>query len=190
MMTRTATWPPINHLLIPTSSIALLAQQSTTMGHLQNWETAESHLTAAVQTFLDACTTLEAAALQPDGRLSNPHSFEDMARVVHSKLQLIGSVETKLARSRTSMNRLLNVSATLVPINALPLEILIRIFVLATASSTCSAKIVSKKQDMMMIVPAVCTRWRRLITGVGSFWSHNASCVALTPLCSILCSYG
>ncbi|KAG8714852.1 hypothetical protein FRC09_017176 [Ceratobasidium sp. 395] len=71
------------------------------------------------------------------------------------------------------MGRATNTSAALVPVNALPLEILSQIFTFSASPLNCDnwCHEVSR-QHPLAVIPAVCAQWRELAISTRSLWSH------------------
>ncbi|KAG8775145.1 hypothetical protein FRC12_001645 [Ceratobasidium sp. 428] len=66
-----------------------------------------------------------------------------------------------------------NQSTIPVPISLLPLEILSNIFILTALPLPCvSINSIGYKLSPLVVIPSVCTTWRRLAMNLGSLWSH------------------
>jgi hypothetical protein len=72
-------------------------------------------------------------------------------------LSYVESASERLAESCISRNTTCSLSKTFVPINALPPEILCRVFEFSTIPSACSD--VGGEHNPLVTIPFVCTRW-------------------------------
>ncbi|KAF8597836.1 hypothetical protein BDV93DRAFT_561895 [Ceratobasidium sp. AG-I] len=144
------------------------------MDALRKWKMASAHLNDSIQAFFESCVALESAISNPvapaTASLTDRASLENMILHVRSELHSIESVASKLCSSRSYINKILNMSTTLVPLAALPPEVLSHIFALATSSSACVGP--NCQKDMMIVIPSVCTSWQRVSLGTSSLWSH------------------
>ncbi|KAG8721227.1 hypothetical protein FRC09_008229 [Ceratobasidium sp. 395] len=147
------------------------------------WQAAHDNLIQAAQTFLGTSKTLlQFIDESPDG-LGRHGPIEDGLLSVYRQIQNIPVAEKRIRESQFILRKIVNVSATLMPINTLPPEILSHIFSLLTSSATCvddkryrSTKYYHGPRCYhlypLVAIPAVCSRWRHLAVSTPSFWSH------------------
>ncbi|KAG8714856.1 hypothetical protein FRC09_017180, partial [Ceratobasidium sp. 395] len=148
------------------------------------WQAAHDNLIQATQTFLDTSNTLlRFIDESPDG-LGRHGSTEDAVLGVYKQTQIIPVTKKRIGESQFVLRKIVNASATLVPINTLPLEIMSHIFLLLTSSATCVDDKRYRPADKyyhehrfyrshpLVVIPAVCSRWRRLAINTPSLWSH------------------
>ncbi|KAG8728874.1 hypothetical protein FRC10_004506 [Ceratobasidium sp. 414] len=144
------------------------------------WKAARSQLTAAVDTFYEACVTLEAAADWTRTTLGDYSSAETIIRDVAACLPNIKSYRRHLYSAELILCRTFNSSTSLVPISKLPPELLCSILSLVLRSSPCIVDNLSTRPDdevdvaleMLVVIQLVCNRWHHLVLNTPSFWSH------------------
>ncbi|KAG9084857.1 hypothetical protein FS749_004898 [Ceratobasidium sp. UAMH 11750] len=97
------------------------------------------------------------------------------AKIVQLYKQM-GSVETikrKVSESRALLHRIINGSTTLVPVNALPPELLCRVFELTIPPLPRFPRdSFSFKLHPLAVIPSVCIRWHRITITACSLWSY------------------
>jgi hypothetical protein len=137
---------------------------------------ASSNLQAALERYIRACSAIQDRYFQQD---SIP---QELSSRVADELLLATSYETQVKQAKIAISRVINCTA-LVPINALPTEILAQIFQLLTYGKPCigvdhdnATKIIFPKYPDLL--SCVCSRWRQVVTGTCVLWSH----IDLAPL--------
>ncbi|KAG9091726.1 hypothetical protein FS749_016322 [Ceratobasidium sp. UAMH 11750] len=141
-------------------------------GVFSSWKAARDQLELAVDSFLGACTTLHQFIDQPPANCKDLGSIEDNVLKITSQIGEIASIAAKVSKSATILCKVTNTSTTLVRINVLPLEILSRIFALTVWSSHSISYFADPTKYPLLVILAVCTRWRRLALDTRSLWSH------------------
>ncbi|KAG8780648.1 hypothetical protein FRC12_022736 [Ceratobasidium sp. 428] len=147
------------------------------------WKAAHDHLTRATQSFFDACATLSQFIDESPAGSAREKSVEDVVIAVYGHRKTFSTTEKRVQESHAILRRIINTSITLAPINALPLEVLSHIFTLLVAPSVCVGEEYSYIDDFsnysrihrshpLIIIPSVCTHWRRLAIRTPSLWSH------------------
>ncbi|KAG8723290.1 hypothetical protein FRC09_003944 [Ceratobasidium sp. 395] len=138
---------------------------------LKDWKAARKLLANAIRSYQDVCFTLRTfCALEPqESRLA------DILTAIDSELVSLEEHESTLLHERTLLCATRNRSPTLVHINWLPLDVLIRIFELSITYCTGDGHFRWPR------LSDVCTRWRRLVIHTPSLWSH----VDIDPVVSL-----
>ncbi|KAG8688214.1 hypothetical protein FRC08_011548 [Ceratobasidium sp. 394] len=72
--------------------------------------------------------------------------------------------------SRSALGNSPRESSNLRPVGALPREVLADISALASVSTLCASK--REPSDSLLVISAVCKRWRRIAVGTKILWSH------------------
>lgn len=121
--------------------------------------TASSLLNLALERYMTACSALRNAGCSIPRALLDRVSCESL---------LAASYETKIQHARVDISQAINYSSTVVPISALPAEILYRVFHLVLGSSHCRARFLLYPD----ILSHVCSRWRQVAIGSCKLWSH------------------
>ncbi|KAG9119481.1 hypothetical protein FRC07_005482 [Ceratobasidium sp. 392] len=140
------------------------------MEALNKWVAAQSHLTDAATSFLDACITLRKVAAQSFPSHLNQIILENVLSDIQSQADSIRVVENCMHESRAVLNALFNVSTSRAPINKLPSEILGRIFSILVASSPCHPS--KDQRDTLLDILLVCARWHQVAMNNQVLWSH------------------
>ncbi|KAG8727515.1 hypothetical protein FRC11_013011 [Ceratobasidium sp. 423] len=133
-------------------------------------------LDSALERYYNACVALEQETYHNFAQTDLHGTFlKDLA----DKLNDSASHKKKIRRCEMALRRVRNHSPTVVPINALPPEVLTRVFGML---HSCCFK---SRKSPEIIVPMypdtlaqVCSRWRRVAIGSCSLWSH----IDLSPL--------
>ncbi|KAG8737356.1 hypothetical protein FRC10_008294 [Ceratobasidium sp. 414] len=124
-----------------------------------------AQLAKSTQEYLSACATL-GAACSGFVRLSfEGPAVEHALAILDSELESLATEEDTLRSTRFSLSTLRNRSATLAPINALPLEVLANIFDFLGPHCT-------RSRSFARIFTGVCTYWRKLSLDTPHLWSH------------------
>ncbi|KAG8779451.1 hypothetical protein FRC12_024260 [Ceratobasidium sp. 428] len=142
------------------------------MEALNRWLASRSQLERAASDFLNACGTLRTEIFQALASPVNRFILDDAFSQFESQMDVIGSVENYMHRSRSTLNSLLNLSPSLVPINQLPPEILGRIFTLALSASPDCPGHPDSEPDALRSISLVCTCWHDVALKVPALWSH------------------
>ncbi|KAG8774440.1 hypothetical protein FRC12_001976 [Ceratobasidium sp. 428] len=131
---------------------------------------ARSALEKAASEFLEACATLKLVAIPSLASTTGQMAFEKNINNILSGADCANLVANYMFKSRTILNKLLNLSTSRVPINNLPAETLSHIFTLVAASSPCSP--VDAQRDTLLDIPQVCMKWNQVASSTPSLWSH------------------
>ncbi|KAG8775146.1 hypothetical protein FRC12_001646 [Ceratobasidium sp. 428] len=92
---------------------------------------------------------------------------------INSQADLPASTKGKPAEPMAVYSRATSLPSILVPINLLPTEILSHILIFSALPSPCiSIKSVGHNLHPLVVIPSVCTTWRRLALSLGLLWSH------------------
>ncbi|CAE6446511.1 unnamed protein product [Rhizoctonia solani] len=134
--------------------------------------TASTQLQGALDRYLAACSTIQKSCIA--GIWARGLSSELASRVVQ-ELELLATYESALRHANSVMRYARNVPP-FAPINALPREVMSRIFSLA-AGEDCAlyqvqptgCKMRSKHADLLT---HVCSHWRQIALGSRTLWSH------------------
>ncbi|KAG8769485.1 hypothetical protein FRC12_004938 [Ceratobasidium sp. 428] len=142
------------------------------MEALNRWLVSRLQLERAASDFFNACGTLRTEISQALASPVNRFILNDAFNQFESQMDVIGSVENYMHRSRSTLNSLLNISPLLVPMNQLPPEILGRIFTLALSVSPNRPGHSDSEPDTLRSISLVCTRWHDVALKVPALWSH------------------
>lgn len=143
---------------------------------LQLWKRARHQLNHAIQQFLENSTTLNIVL---SSRSVDSSFLEEATSEVHQDLSCMATRMDNLEKTQVILRQIRNSSASLVPINKLPPEILLHVFQILTFQNSCrqyhssiSSLGQHKVREMLLTLTHVCTRWRTIVVGAPSFWSH------------------
>ncbi|KAG8796327.1 hypothetical protein FRC12_000742 [Ceratobasidium sp. 428] len=146
------------------------------------WKVAHDHLTQATQTFFDTCVALLQFIDESPAGYARDISIEDAVIGVNNRMKNLPAVRKRVGDSQIVLRKVINTSTTLIPVNVLPLEVMSRVFTLVASKSACiedRSYRLSRKPDCrpyqshpLVVIPSVCARWRRLVIGTPSLWSH------------------
>ncbi|QRV74392.1 F-box-like protein [Ceratobasidium sp. AG-Ba] len=146
---------------------------------VQNWRDASDILTKALHNYLDASLALESTVTHRYESFSkwSTSDRESLFDAILAEQAAAESRRSKLDRAFNCLNKLHNCSAKIVPIRALPDEILARIFALASDSCTFFASEllsndVRKCYRSLPLVTMICSDWRRVAITTPSLWNH------------------
>ncbi|KAG9087344.1 hypothetical protein FRC06_002582 [Ceratobasidium sp. 370] len=137
-----------------------------------NWHVARDQLELAVDSFLGACATLHQFVDQVPASSKVLGLIEDYGLKLNDQMEVLATIAAKITQSRAILRRVINTSTILVPINVLPPEILSRIFVLTVSSYPPTLELISHRVHPLVVIPAICTQWRRLAINTRSLWSR------------------
>lgn len=138
-----------------------------------NWKAMRALLSSAIQNYTGACDSLR-RGLHDSMTLSHSKMVEQALLDIDSELTLLEFEEDRLRSARTSLYVIRNRSTTLVPINALPPELLVRIFgfidpsLIAVASDTKLARTPYYPESLL----GVCKGWRQLVISTPMLWPY------------------
>ncbi|KAG8740635.1 hypothetical protein FRC10_004093 [Ceratobasidium sp. 414] len=142
------------------------ATDTTLRSALVEWKAARTLLANTIQSYLVACATLRAVCTTPTYQPSQRTLVEELLVTVDSELESLVSEENALYKMRMSLvTARNNLSATLVPVNTLPPEILARIFAMSNA---CCIRETKQHPNFT----GVCVYWRQVATNAAHLWTH------------------
>lgn len=144
-----------------------------------NWEAALGPLISAIDHYCDTFVALETAIATPQEYFPTTFSLEEVISNVSEKRTAIMRKIIEFHRVNIRLDRIHNRSRKQVSINALPPEILARIFTLACGSScfSCSPLTVlgyslRQRPKTLLALTRVCSDWREITINAPSLWSH------------------
>ncbi|KAJ1307671.1 hypothetical protein OPQ81_001764 [Rhizoctonia solani] len=127
-------------------------------------------LDSALERYYDACIALESEVYH---NFAQTDLHGEFLKKLADKLKSSTSHKKKLGRCEMALRRVRNHSPTIAPINALPPEVLARIFCML---HPCNFKNCSSLDITVPMYPdtlaQVCSRWRRIAIGSCALWSH------------------
>ncbi|KAG8775394.1 hypothetical protein FRC12_001511 [Ceratobasidium sp. 428] len=137
----------------------------------QAWRNAHAQFKAAVAKYSDACSAFDAVCSGPSAQHGTQSMLEDALAALDSELP---GLELDIKQAMTAngvLKALRNKSATVVPINKLPSELLLRIFGLLCHSrqDLCGADNPSRPPR---ILACVNTYWRGLVLNNSYLWTR------------------
>lgn len=139
----------------------------------QQWVNAQHQLDHAIENFLESLNTLYARQPSYSG---DSGLQEESTLAAHRVLCSMNTRINKLRSTEVTLRRIRNDSTSLVPINRLPLEVLLHIFHLFTRRSDQFAALMTgivphpyPKESITLT--QVCTHWRGLVINTSSLWS-------------------
>ncbi|QRV89111.1 pyrolysin [Ceratobasidium sp. AG-Ba] len=136
----------------------------------QRWSSAYDLFKNASNALFDASTALCQSIDSSRVNLTTSDVVEQTLLQIHNKLDSIDTIGAQIARSRAMLYRTVNMSATLVPVNTLPSEVLAQVFVYSMPQLEDSlGKIQIPHQAS--VIASVCSLWRKLSIATPSLWS-------------------
>ncbi|KAH7341641.1 hypothetical protein B0J17DRAFT_647360 [Rhizoctonia solani] len=129
-------------------------------------------LDSALERYYKACVALE---LEVYHNFAQADLYGLFLKDLGDKLSKSNSYQHKLRRCEMTLHRIRNHSPSIAPINALPPEVLTRIFNMLHSSSCCFGNRKSSQISVPLYpdtLSQVCSRWRRIAIGERSLWSH------------------
>lgn len=148
---------------------------------LQRCRDAQRQLDEAIQCYLQRAADLEAATYDPIHYSSDRQLLETAIHEAHRDSQLLPSRADQLMKARVTFNRIRNRSTSLVPINRLPMEVLLQIFRFAARKGSCTLcdALLSDPHLHKLNCPEpplslthVCQHWRTIVVNMPSLWTH------------------
>ncbi|KAG8725388.1 hypothetical protein FRC09_000029 [Ceratobasidium sp. 395] len=135
------------------------------------WKNAHAQFKAAVAMYSDACSAFDTACSGPLARNGTQSMLEDALSALDSELPGLASDIEQAVTANRVLKALRNKSATVVRINKLPSEVLIRIFGLLCHSrqDLCGA---DNPYRPPRILACVNTYWRQLILSNSHLWTR------------------
>ncbi|EUC57186.1 F-box-like domain protein, putative [Rhizoctonia solani AG-3 Rhs1AP] len=127
-------------------------------------------LDSALERYYNACVALE---LKVYHNFAQADLHGALLGSLAEKLTKSAAHKKKLKRCEMTLRRVRNHSSSVVPVNALPPEVLTRIFVMLR--SCCFEGRKSSKLAVPIYpdtLAQVCSRWRRIAIGSSALWSH------------------
>ncbi|EUC59674.1 F-box-like domain protein, putative, partial [Rhizoctonia solani AG-3 Rhs1AP] len=136
---------------------------------LDELRSASDALNAALDRYLDICTSIRQHYCKGDNNVSR--DLEGLSLIANEVL-LITSFKTKIHQADAAISLVRNTMPTVVPINALPEEILSRIFHLVTYGEPCKFHHTYEYPAYPTLLTHVCSRWRQAAINSPTLWSH------------------
>lgn len=136
---------------------------------------AGNALHLALEEYISVCSTIPSCYVHADQVSGGRRMFS--ARVAE-ELRMFAFYETKLKQAKMTLSMGRNYCATIVPINALPDEILARIFHMVLCSQPCTWKNYVHDSEVLNfpkypdLLSHVCSRWRWIAISSCTLWSH------------------
>ncbi|CAE6369270.1 unnamed protein product [Rhizoctonia solani] len=139
-------------------------------------EDASNELEAALDEYLNACfvtpnleTTL---GTQKIVCVPGSNDYELIAK----EYPRVALFEKQIKQAKAAISASRNTSSVTVPVNALPVEVLIRIFEFVANAESCKlgprSQTYMKMPQYPVLLTHVCAHWRRIIIGTPLFWTH------------------
>ncbi|KAG9092370.1 hypothetical protein FS749_015790 [Ceratobasidium sp. UAMH 11750] len=139
------------------------------------WKSARDCLDAATKRYADACASLGAACSRPPTRDATQPMLEEVLTALDLELSNLTPRHELTANANKIIKVLRNRSTSLVRINALPSELLVRIFDLLDESSTASVDDTAMYPEALL---RVSTSWRQTALDSAQLWTR----ITLAPL--------
>ncbi|KAG9107794.1 hypothetical protein FRC07_008577 [Ceratobasidium sp. 392] len=136
------------------------------MSTLTEWKAARKLLTDAIQSYLAASTILRTSCTALAYRTTGRSPAEDALATLDSELESLALEEALLRDTRISLTVTRNTSVRLTRINALPPEILARIFGLS--KTYCQVDDSCSPDNFA----SVCAYWRKVAIDTAGLWTH------------------
>jgi hypothetical protein len=139
-----------------------------------HWKGVRSQLAHIIGLYVETCIALDAVCALPLLHASSHHSLQEKFSELALELPILASDELKLQRARSILTRIRNRSSALTPINALPSEILVSIFSMASDDClrNCFSLVYSASVPKTPALASVCTLWRELYQNFHTTSSH------------------
>ncbi|QRV74346.1 pyrolysin [Ceratobasidium sp. AG-Ba] len=136
----------------------------------QRWSSAYDRFKNASNALFDASTALCQSIDSSRVNLTISDVVEQTLLQIYNKLDSIDTIGAQIARSRAMLYRTVNMSATLVPVNTLPSEVLAQVFMHSMPELEDSLGEIQITHQASVIA-SVCSRWRKLSIATPSLWS-------------------
>ncbi|CAE7183723.1 unnamed protein product [Rhizoctonia solani] len=142
---------------------------------LQELNAASIHLSNALERYTNACLGVRDGYIRGSNRfpkITRQHSYQ-----IDAELAIIVSYHTRLQEARLAIGQVRNLSLNLVPVHALPPELMTRIFLLALAPAPYEPDWSTDPKGVGFprspdYLTQVCSRWRQIAFASPSLWNH------------------
>ncbi|KAL5633442.1 hypothetical protein ACGC1H_003811 [Rhizoctonia solani] len=142
-------------------------------------------LDIALDEYLDAClarTSQSSDETSPAETRTHLANLSHPYDLIENEYSRVSFFERQIHQAQAAIGISRNSSWATVPINAIPIEVLGRIFWLVTQTDPCRLDAWSQGYERLPKYPVplthVCVHWRQIIIGAPSFWTH----IDVTPL--------
>lgn len=139
---------------------------------MEELNAASNHLRAALQRYVHACSAVQICLIREN--IINHRASQQLSDCIGNELLHIHSYETSIKQAKAAISLSRNCLSAVVPVNALPSEILGYIFQLVLDAQPCNLDPSLRKPlptDLDQLTH-VCTRWRQVAISTHTLWSH------------------
>ncbi|KAG8761040.1 hypothetical protein FRC12_009461 [Ceratobasidium sp. 428] len=135
---------------------------------LTEWKSARSIMASAIQVYLSACATLRTACTDSVSQPAGRFAIEEALLAIDSELDSLALEGDMLRNGRALLAATRNYSARLTRVNALPSEILARIFAFSKTYKYCVDDGYWRPDNFT----SVCVYWRQVALAATNLWTH------------------
>ncbi|KAG8793237.1 hypothetical protein FRC12_003454 [Ceratobasidium sp. 428] len=132
------------------------------------WKSARSLLAATIQSYLSTCANLHTTCANPVFQPAARFAVEEALVAIDSELESLALEEDILRDGRALLAATRNYSARLTRVNALPSEILARIFAFSKTYKYCIDDGYWRPDNFT----SVCVYWRQVALAATNLWTH------------------
>ncbi|KAG8775593.1 hypothetical protein FRC12_001399 [Ceratobasidium sp. 428] len=142
--------------------------QPTIESAFAEWKSARSLLAATIQSYLSTCSNLHTTCANPVFQPATRFAVEEALVAIDTELESLALEEDMLCNGRTLLAATRNYSARLTRVNALPSEILARIFAFSKTYNYCIDDGYLRPDSFT----SVCVYWRQVALAATDLWTH------------------
>ncbi|KAG8763550.1 hypothetical protein FRC12_008492 [Ceratobasidium sp. 428] len=135
---------------------------------LAEWKSARSLMTSTIHSYLSTSATLRAACANSASQPAERFATEEALVAIDSELESLALEEDILRDGRALLAATRNYSTRLAPVNALPSEILARIFAFSKTYNYCIDDGYLRPDSFT----SVCVYWRQVALAATHLWTH------------------
>lgn len=144
---------------------------------LEHWNLCRKNLDDAIRVYLETSVTLATALSRRPDPAPSALPRQTVIDAVYLDFNSFESRYKDLGKAQSHLAKIRNRSASQIPFNKLPTEIIIRIFQdAATGSCVCSTsktlRLVDPSPKTLFVLPQVCAHWREIAINTPLLWSR------------------
>ncbi|QRV88439.1 pyrolysin [Ceratobasidium sp. AG-Ba] len=137
---------------------------------LDSWREATHLVQQTTKNQLDAAIALAREITRRSYTTIGCQTIGTIIEELRLRQELADMTLKQLTSGRDLINNIIELLTNMLPLKQLPEQVLRRIFILACSSTRCEFD--RESTDPIIIIPAVCKRWREIALGTASLWSH------------------
>ncbi|QRV73631.1 pyrolysin [Ceratobasidium sp. AG-Ba] len=137
---------------------------------LDSWREATRLVQQTTKNQLDAAIALAREITRRSYTTAGSQTIGAIIEELRLCQQFADMTLKQLTSGRDLINNIIELLTNMLPLKQLPEQVLRRIFILACSSTRCAFD--RESTDPIIVIPAVCKRWREIALGTASLWSH------------------